>query len=145
MDNLVDTSARDLYNHILHAKATGNFCFIIGNGGSACESDHFAQDLVGKGYRAISLCNSGNITAIANDRGFVNVFADQLKVLANKGDLLITLSTSGTSPNIVAAQLVAKNMGMKVFILPTNKETGQPTASTQDIHLQIFHKAYQAL
>ena len=108
-------------------------------------SDHFAQDLLGKGYRAISLCNSGNITAIANDFNYSEIFSHQIKVLANKGDLLIAMSCSGVSPNILTAKLQAKNIGLEIFSLPTNDETKLPTTHTQDIHLKIFHNVYQVL
>ena len=145
IDKLIEIYSRDLHNVILHAKSTGKTIYICGNGGSACLSDHYAQDLVGKGYRAISLCMSGSITAIANDHGFDDVFYHQIKVLGNKSDFLITMSCSGKSSNILKAKLQAKKMGLEVFSLPTNKETKLPTAHTQDIHLKIFHKVYQTL
>ena len=145
MDKLVEKYSKDLFNVILKAKSTGNLIYICGNGGSATMSDHYAQDLVGKGYRAISLCISGSVTAIANDYGFDDVFYYQIKVLAKKDDVLITMSCSGVSPNILKAILQAENMGLKVFSLPTNMQTKLPTAYTQDIHLQIFHKVYQVL
>ena len=85
--------------------------WIIGDGGSAALADHFACDLL-KNCRlpAISLCsNAAVLTAIANDYSFAEVFLMQLKILFNKGDLLVIFSTSGDSKNLIAASVVTKN------------------------------------
>lgn len=112
---------------IEEAYREGRQVFIIGNGGSASTASHLACDLqktiLGhKGdrkvnrFRVISLCdNTEVITAWANDVGYEVIFSEQLKTLANEGDLLIAISASGNSPNIIKAVDVAKVMGLKVI------------------------------
>lgn len=89
--------------------------FFIGNGGSAATASHFANDLsIGTGchekpFRAISLTdNIAIITAIANDFGYDEIFSKQLKVLGSKGDVLVGISASGNSPNLLTAFNYAK-------------------------------------
>ena len=119
-----------------------NFVYIIGNGGSASTANHFANDLVKMcGVKAFSLCaNMAIVTAYANDNGYENVFSDQLKVFLTKNDLLITISGSGTSKNIVKAIRVAKQIGVKVYSFPTMKEKKCGMLRIEDIHLQLAHK-----
>lgn len=136
---------KKLQSAIVKAKKDGNFVFIIGNGGSACNSEHFAEDLLSKGVKALALTSIGNITAIANDYGYLYVFSRQLKILASSDDILITLSCSGTSKNILQAIKTAKIIGMKVISFPTNKQTKRNTPDTETIHQYIIHKIYQAL
>lgn len=95
--------------------------FICGNGGSAGNAIHIANDFIygvsktfGKGIRAHALsANSSVMTCLANDTGYENIFADQLAVLGNSGDLLIVLSGSGNSANVIKAMEVAKANGIK--------------------------------
>lgn len=97
--------------------------FICGNGGSAGNAVHLANDFVygvakssGAGMRAIALsANTAVMTCLANDIGYEQVFAEQLAVQANPGDLLIALSGSGNSPNIVAAVERARSLGVKSY------------------------------
>ena len=119
--------------------------FICGNGGSACNSIHFAEDLMNCGVRAMSLCDIGFLTAIANDFGYKEVFSRAINLWGDPGDLLITLSCSGTSENILEAIKTAKEKGIKVYSFPTNKETKLTTPETENIHAQIIHKVYMAL
>ena len=119
--------------------------FICGNGGSACNSIHFAEDLMGRGVRAASLCDIGFLTATANDIGYDDVFSRPLKIWGDKGDLLITFSCSGTSKNVVRAIKTAKEMGIIVYSMPTNKDTGSITPRTEDVHSTIIHDVYIAL
>src|SRR5690606_37451624 len=95
----------------------GNKIMICGNGGSAAESQHFAAELVGRfeipnrpGYPVISLnTDSSVITAWANDFGYDTIFSRQVQALGQSGDMLICLSTSGKSPNIINALKEASN------------------------------------
>jgi D-sedoheptulose 7-phosphate isomerase len=95
--------------------------FIIGNGGSASTASHFANDLskfCGMGrrkkFRAISLTdNISTITAWANDEGYEQVFSQQLACLANSGDVLVAISASGNSPNIIRAVEAAAKSRVK--------------------------------
>jgi len=109
--------------------------FIIGNGGSAANASHLAEDL-GKGvgvYKSvISLTdNVAYITAIANDLGYEQVFAEQLKSLAVWDDLLIAISCSGNSPNIVEALYCAADIGMRTFGI-TGGNTSSPLCRLAD-------------
>ena len=100
---------------LLEARTRGACVFFIGNGGSAATAAHFANDLaVGTHFpalpfRAISLCdNQAIITALANDLGYDQVFVRQLQVLARSGDVLVAISASGNSPNLLRAVEYAK-------------------------------------
>lgn len=106
----------------LHACfARGNKLLACGNGGSASDVEHLVAELVGR-YRderralpAVALAGGmGTITAIANDYGYANVFARQVEALAKPGDLLFAISTSGNSPNVLAAAESARQRGVRV-------------------------------
>jgi D-sedoheptulose 7-phosphate isomerase len=132
---------------------------VVGNGGSAAEAQHFAAELLGrfaedrKPFAAIALsCDSSTLTAVANDYGFEQVFERQVAALAQPGDLLLVLSTSGNSPNVIAAAVKAKKMGC-VVIGMTGAGGGKlsglvdvllsvPSASVarvQEVHLLCLH------
>tara|TARA_A100001015_G_C14925552_1_gene686181 strand:- start:699 stop:1262 length:564 start_codon:yes stop_codon:yes gene_type:complete len=96
--------------------------FICGNGGSAANSDHITNDLMFGftkkkiGFSFISLCaNSANLTCLANDIGYENIFSNQLKIQGKKNDLLIVLSGSGNSKNILKAIKIAKIKKIETF------------------------------
>ncbi len=100
---------------LLKARNEGSCIYFIGNGGSAATASHFVNDIsIGtnsknKPFRALSLCdNQAVITAIANDSGFKEVFSQQLEVLLKKGDVVVAISASGNSENILRAMSVAK-------------------------------------
>jgi D-sedoheptulose 7-phosphate isomerase len=102
---------------ILDARDRGSTIFFIGNGGSAATASHFANDIaIGtreyeKPFRVISLCdNQAVITAIANDDGYEKIFSQQLKVLLKKQDVVVAISASGNSPNLIDAIVTAKKM-----------------------------------
>jgi len=95
----------------------GNKILLIGNGGSAADAQHIAAELVGRyksergGLPAIALTtDTSALTAISNDYGYAKVFDRQVEALANEGDLLIGISTSGNSDNIISALKLANNM-----------------------------------
>lgn len=99
--------------------------FICGNGGSAANAIHITNDLFygiakesGKGMRVHALpSNQSILTCLANDLSYEDIFSQQLKVLGQSGDVLIALSGSGNSPNIVKAIEAAKGIGMKTFAI----------------------------
>ena len=101
------------------ARLQGRTIFIVGNGGSAATASHFACDLAlgprssgGKAYRAISLGdNNALITAAGNDLGYETVFSEQLKTLLAPDDLVLAISASGNSPNIIEAVEYANHIG----------------------------------
>ena len=102
---------------LLQARERESSIFFIGNGGSAATASHFANDIaIGtrtyeKPFRAISLCdNQAVITAIANDDGYEKIFSQQLQVLLKKQDVVIAISASGNSPNLLDAIDTAKEM-----------------------------------
>jgi len=103
----------------------GRTIFLCGNGGSAANASHFGQDLA-KGtlasmsakrrFKVIPLTdNIGFITALANDEGYDSIFEQQLRNLANRGDLLVAISGSGNSPNVLRAVEYARSIGMKTI------------------------------
>ena len=102
---------------ILDARDRGSTIFFIGNGGSAATASHFANDIAigtrtyDKPFRVISLCdNQAIITAIGNDDGYEKIFSQQLKVLLKEQDMVVSISASGNSPNLIDAINTAKDM-----------------------------------
>ena len=87
--------------------------YLIGNGGSYSNAAHIANDLLASGIKAYTM-DSAILTAFANDHGYEHVFANWLGVVGEKGDLLIALSGSGKSPNILNAIQMAETLGMDV-------------------------------
>jgi len=121
------------------------FCWIIGNGGSCSTAEHFATDLVKKGYPAIALSsNTALITMIANDYGYAEIFIKQLQVYASKDDLLITISCSGTSSNIVFALSLAKQKGLKTYEFEKFTKD-RDFGKLEDKHLKFAHEVAKAL
>ena len=116
-----------------------------GNGGSAADAQHFAAELVNRfemerpPLAAIALTtDSSNLTSIANDYSFEQVFSKQVEALGRPGDVLLAISTSGNSPNVLAAIDAAHEREMRVVAL-TGRDGGRIGASlgAQDIHLCV--------
>jgi len=114
---------------IAHALRSGRKVLLFGNGGSAADAQHLAAELVGRfgpdrlPFRAISLSTDTSIlTALANDYGYENVFARQIEALGQPGDAAVAISTSGNSPNVIAAIDVARSKGL--FTVGFSGETG---------------------
>ena len=123
----------------------GGKILICGNGGSAAETQHFAAELVGHFEKeriplpAISLTTDTSIiTAIGNDDGYDAIFGRQVYALGKRGDLLITLTTSGKSANILVAEKVALEKEMDIVRFPI-KEEMESTAKCQERHLVLIH------
>ena len=100
---------------LMAAREKGNFIYFIGNGGSASTASHFANDLAigtkawDKPFRAVSLCdNQSIIMAIGNDYGYDQVFSRQLEILLRKDDVVVAISASGNSENLIHAMEFAK-------------------------------------
>ncbi len=130
-----------------------------GNGGSSCDAMHFAEELTGR-YRenrkalpAIAISDSSHMSCVANDYGYKFVFSRYLEALGNKGDVLLAISTSGNSENVLEAVKEARNKGMFVVAL-TGKDGGKllPLADVcinvphtgfadrvQEVHIKIIH------
>ena len=124
-----------------------NFVWIAGNGGSASTANHFAQDLVKIcGVKAISLCaNEALVMAYANDDGYNNIFYNQLDVFFGSGDLLITISGSGISDNIVSAQEYVKTFDGVYYAFPTMSELKCTMQEAEDKHLKLAHQVVMEL
>ncbi|MCG6862863.1 MAG: D-sedoheptulose 7-phosphate isomerase [Chromatiaceae bacterium] len=112
----------------------GGCIFWLGNGGSAADSQHLAAELVERfelerpGIRSVALTtDTSALTAIGNDEGFVRIFARQVEALTRPGDLVIGISTSGNSPNVLAAMQSARNLGLRTIGL-SGRDGGKLTA-----------------
>lgn len=124
----------------------GNKIISCGNGGSHCDAMHFAEELSGR-YRdnrralpAISISDVSHITCTANDYGFEFIFSRFIEGLGNPGDVLLGISTSGNSANVIRAIEAAKAKGMKTVLL-TGKDGGK-LASLADIEIRVPHTGY---
>ncbi len=141
------------------ALASGRKVIVCGNGGSAAESQHFAAELTGRFRRerqalpALALTvDTSALTAIGNDYGFERVFARQVEAYGQPGDVLLVLSTSGRSPNVLAAAEAGRARGLAVVAL-TGAQAGPlgsmadevlavpeaDTARVQEVHLTLLH------
>lgn len=123
--------------------------FFIGNGGSATTASHFANDLglgtrcLDKPFRAISLTdNQALITAIGNDFGYEEIFVQQLRLLGKPGDVLIGISASGNSQNILNAFAHAKANGIKTVALTAFDGGKMRAVADESIHVPTEAKEY---
>lgn len=139
----------------------GGKLLACGNGGSASQADHFIGELVCSGFPAISLTNSAIITAIANDYSYNQVFSRQIEALGREGDVLLMLTTSGKSNNILQASLAARRVGMSTIalignnddttlmfsdvVLMTNRNRSQSTQRIQEQHIKWLHQIWKNL
>jgi len=144
---------------MVEAIKNNHIIFSCGNGGSMCDAMHFAEELSGRfrndraALPAIAISDSSHITCAANDYGFNHVFSRFIEGVGKPGDVLLAISTSGNSANVVNASLAAKAKGMKVVSL-TGKTGGQlaeisdvelraPMSEfsdrVQEIHIKIIH------
>lgn len=153
------TLTREIAAMIASALKNGRKVLLIGNGGSAADAQHIAAELVGRykkerpGWAAIALTtDTSALTAIGNDYGIEQIFARQVEGLGQRGDILIAMSTSGRSANIVAALTRARDLGIttigftgakgssmaalcdRLFIAPT-----EDTPVVQQIHMTALH------
>lgn len=133
--------------------------FSCGNGGSMCDAMHFAEELTGRyrknrpGIAAVSISDPSHISCVANDFGYDFIFSRYIESHGRAGDVLIAISTSGKSPNVVKAAEAAKALGVKVIAL-----TGKPGSllesladvcvcapggdfadRTQELHIKVLH------
>lgn len=147
------------------AVLAGKKVLICGNGGSAADAQHIAAELVGRfvverrPLAAIALTtDTSALTAIANDYGYEHVFSRQVEALGAEGDILIAITTSGTSKNVVAAATAARARGMKIigltgakgaaFVASCDAGVAVPsniTARTQECHIAIGHLLCEVL
>ncbi len=136
-----------------------------GNGGSMCDAMHFAEELSGR-YRndrpalaALSLSDPSHLTCVGNDYGFEHVFSRAIEALGRPGDVLLAISTSGNSPNVLRAAQVARDRGLHVVGL-TGKDGGKLAAlctvevrvphagyadRIQEVHIKVIHTLIQRI
>lgn len=125
---------------------SGGKILSCGNGGSHCDAMHFAEELTGKfrderkALPAIAIADISHITCVGNDYGFDQIFARYVEGLGRQDDVLLAISTSGNSTNILNAVMAAKENGMKVVAL-TGKQGGK-LADLADIEIRVPHAGY---
>ena len=114
-----------------------------GNGGSHCDAMHFAEELTGRfrenrpGYPAIAISDPSHLSCVANDFGYEYVFSRYVEAVGREGDVLLGISTSGNSSNIIRAVEAARANGMKVILL-SGKDGGK-MAGTADVEIRVPH------
>lgn len=128
------------------ALKAGGKVISCGNGGSLCDAMHFAEELTGK-FRddrvpiaAMSISDPSHLTCVGNDHGFEQVFARYVQAHGKPGDVLLAISTSGNSPNVLRAAETANRLGMRVVGL-TGKDGGQ-LAALCDVEVRVAHNGY---
>jgi len=138
MQDKIDDIVKLLVKTIL----CGNTVFVCGNGGSAADAQHFAAEIIGRfkkerrAWPAVALTTDTSIlTAIGNDYGFDEIFARQLEGLGRANDILLGISTSGDSPNVIKAVNKAESLNIQTIGL-LGKDGGS-LAKTMDLHLVI--------
>ena len=144
--------------HLKEVFRQGNKVLVAGNGGSAAEAQHLSDEMVGRykkdrrAYPVIALtADTAVITCVGNDYGYDQIFARQVDALGQKGDVLIGLTTSGTSKNILEATSVAHDKGMTVIAFMGQKGIfkdiadlaltvpSKTNARVQELHLHAIH------
>ena len=133
---------------LAQALEAGGKALACGNGGSAADAQHFAAELVNRfeaerpPLAAVALTtDSSNLTSIANDYAWEQVFAKQLRALGRRGDVLLAISTSGNSANVIEALRAAHELGVRVIAL-TGKGGGKmaPMLKGDDVHICVPHQ-----
>ncbi len=131
---------------IVASLKNGGKVLSCGNGGSACDAMHFAEEMTGR-FRenreplpAIAIADPSHITCTSNDFGFNYVFSRYLRALGQKGDVLLAISTSGNSENVLRAAELAKQRDIKIIAL-TGKNGGS-LAEFADVLINVPHNGY---
>jgi D-sedoheptulose 7-phosphate isomerase len=134
---------------LLDARESGATIYFIGNGGSAATASHFANDIaIGtnsyeKPFRAVSLTDSNAIiTAVGNDFGYEEIFVRQLQVLGRAGDVVVAISASGNSPNLIKAFDYAKSIGIKTVAITAFDGGKIKQIADEGVHVPTTPKEY---
>jgi len=131
---------------MVKALKKGGKIISCGNGGSMSDAMHFAEELTGRfrenrpGIAALSISDPSHISCVANDFGYEFIFSRFIESIGNKNDVLLAISTSGNSSNVLKAAETAKSKGMKVIAL-TGKSGGK-LSSLCDIEIRVIHQGY---
>lgn len=149
---------------LIESFSQGGRLFTCGNGGSHCDAMHFAEEFTGR-YRkdrrplgALALGDPSHVTCVSNDYGFEHIFSRQVEGLARKGDVLVGLSTSGNSANVIRAFETAKKIGIKTVAL-LGRDGGKlagladlaiviPATTSdriQEMHIKIIHTVIETV
>nr|AOE13632.1 phosphoheptose isomerase [uncultured bacterium] len=139
-------SIENAANLIVDAIHNGGKIISCGNGGSMCDAMHFAEELTGR-YRenrkpipALAISDSSHLSCVSNDFGYDQVFSRYVEALGKKGDVLLAISSSGNSKNVIEAISTAKKNGMKTIVL-TGKGGGR-MAEIGDIVINVPHHGF---
>lgn len=122
---------------MIEAIQSGHKILSCGNGGSLCDSMHFAEEMTGRfrsdrpGYAAIAIADASHMSCVGNDYGYRDVFSRYVRAVGQPGDVLLAITTSGTSANVIDAVDVAHEKGMKVVGLTGKFES--PLAQKADV------------
>ena len=125
---------------------SGGKVLSCGNGGSHCDAMHFAEELTGRfrenrpGYAAIAISDPSHISCVSNDFGYEFVFSRYVEAVGRAGDVLLGISTSGNSDNVIKAVEAARANGMKVILL-SGKDGGK-MAGIADVEIRVPHFGY---
>lgn len=131
---------------MVQSLAGGGRIISCGNGGSMCDAMHFAEEMTGcfrddrPPLAAIAISDPSHITCTANDYGFENIFSRFIEALGSREDVLLAISTSGNSENVLKAAVSARNKGMRVVALTGND--GGKLASLADVEIRVPHAGY---
>lgn len=144
---------------IAESQRQGGAVYSCGNGGSLCDAMHFAEEMTGryrqnrKPYRAAAISDVSHMACVGNDYGYEHVFSRWIEAMGTEKDVLVAITTSGTSKNIVAAAKAAKAKGMTVVALtgkagsPITDEAdiavvtpaGRWADRVQELHIKVIH------
>ncbi|WP_226811284.1 D-sedoheptulose 7-phosphate isomerase [Candidatus Steffania adelgidicola] len=136
----------DAAKRIANTFKSGGKVLSCGNGGSHCDAMHFAEELTGRyrenrpGYPAIAISDPSHLSCVSNDFGYEQVFSRYIEAIAHKGDVLLAISTSGTSENIIRAINTARAKEMWVVVLTGN--TGGGILKSADVAIHVPHCGY---
>ncbi|MEP2668063.1 MAG: D-sedoheptulose 7-phosphate isomerase [Cyclobacteriaceae bacterium] len=140
------TSIEAAASKMVAAIQSGNKIISCGNGGSHCDAMHFAEELSGrfrgdrKALPALSISDASHITCVGNDYGFEFIFSRYVEALGNKGDVLLAISTSGNSANVINAAKAAREKGMVVVAL--SGKNGGKLAALADVNIIVPHDGF---
>lgn len=133
---------REMAQHLAGRLGEGGLFLVCGNGGSAADAQHLVAELIGGSgqgnppLRAIALTtDTSTLTAVANDLGYEEVFARQVRALGRSGDVLLAISTSGASANCIHAARAAREQGMTVLVLTGGRPS--PLSELGDVVLGV--------
>lgn len=146
-------------HRMAQAIRVGNKILSCGNGGSLCDAMHFAEEMTGRyrqnrpGYAAIAIADASHMSCVGNDYGYLDVFSRYVEAVGQKGDVLLAITTSGTSANVIKAVEAANAKGMIVVGLTGKKDSalaqkadiaivtpaGRWADRVQELHIKCIH------